>query len=66
MPLVDKVIDNTILSGMTRVDIVHGVGTGRLRDAIRDHLNAHSFVVNFNSADLSQGGTGVTVVEIKV
>ncbi|MBI4620829.1 MAG: endonuclease MutS2 [Desulfobacterales bacterium] len=66
IPLVDKVIDNAILSGMTRVDIVHGVGTGRLRDAIRDHLNAHSFVVNFNSADLSQGGTGVTVVEIKV
>ena len=66
IPLVDKVIDNAILSGMTRVDIVHGVGTGRLRDAIRNHLNAHSFVVNFNSADLSQGGTGVTVVEIKV
>ncbi|MEW6614600.1 MAG: endonuclease MutS2 [Thermodesulfobacteriota bacterium] len=66
IPLVDKVIDNAILSGMARVDIVHGVGTGRLSNAIRDHLKSHSFVADFNSADLPQGGTGVTVVEIKV
>ncbi|MFH2013148.1 MAG: endonuclease MutS2 [Pseudomonadota bacterium] len=65
LPLVDKIIDNAILSGMEKVEIVHGVGTGRLREAIRDRLKAHNFVTNFNSAHRKQGGAGVTVVEIK-
>lgn len=65
LPLVDKAIDSAILSGITKLDIIHGIGTGRLRKAIRDHLRTHSLVENFDSADLSQGGAGVTVVEIR-
>ncbi|MFH1625192.1 MAG: endonuclease MutS2 [Pseudomonadota bacterium] len=65
LPLVDKAIDNAILSGTVRLDIVHGIGTGRLRNAIREYLGTHSFVTNFGSADLSHGGSGVTLVEIK-
>jgi len=66
LPLLDKAIDNAIVSGKTKVHVIHGIGPGRLREAIRDHLKDHTYVTDFSSADLSQGGAGVTVVEIKV
>ena len=66
LPLVDKAIDNALLGGITRMDVIHGIGTGRLKEAIQKHLRDHSFVTAFGSADLSQGGAGATVVEIKV
>ncbi|MDY7033725.1 MAG: endonuclease MutS2 [Thermodesulfobacteriota bacterium] len=65
LPLVDKAIDRAILNGMTELDIIHGRGTGRLREAIREYLSNHSFVEKFFSADLSHGGAGVTVVGIR-
>jgi DNA mismatch repair protein MutS2 len=65
IPLVDKAIDNAVLNGITRLDIVHGIGTGRLREAIKSHLKLHNYIENFRTADLSQGGVGVTVAEIK-
>ena len=65
IPLVDKAIDNAVLNGITRLDIVHGIGTGRLREAIRDHLKLHNYIDNFRAADLSQGGAGVTIADIK-
>ncbi len=65
LPLVDKAIDSAILSGIEKLAIIHGIGTGRLREAICSHLKANSLVENIDSADLSHGGAGVTVVEIR-
>ncbi|MDY6854743.1 MAG: endonuclease MutS2 [Thermodesulfobacteriota bacterium] len=63
--LVDKAIDNAVLHGITRLDIVHGIGTGRLREAIRGHLKLHNYIDNYRAADLSQGGAGVTIADVK-
>jgi MutS2 family protein len=60
---VDKYIDDAILAGATRVRIIHGKGTGALRDAVRRFLENHPRVSDFRFADPAEGGTGVTVVE---
>jgi len=45
------------------VRIIHGKGTGALRDAVRRFLENHPRVSDFHFADPAEGGTGVTVVE---
>jgi DNA mismatch repair protein MutS2 len=62
---VDKVIDRAVLSGLTQVDLVHGIGTGALRRAIQEHLREHSLVKSFEHPEVRRGGRGVTVVELK-
>jgi DNA mismatch repair protein MutS2 len=51
------------LSGLAGVRIVHGKGTGALRQAVRDRLSRHSLVKSFASAPPQEGGDGVTVVK---
>jgi DNA mismatch repair protein MutS2 len=65
LPVVDKAIDQALLHGADTLEIIHGVGTGRLMKAIREHLNDHRCVSSFTSGDATAGGAGITVVEIK-
>ncbi len=65
LPLVDKLLDQAVLHGCRQVDIIHGIGTGRLQHAVRQHLRQHSMVKQFHPGESTQGGRGVTVVEIK-
>jgi len=65
LPLVDKAIDSAVLFGLTKLYVIHGIGTGRLRKAIRDRLKTNSQVEDFDSGDLLQGGAGITVVNIR-
>lgn len=65
LPLVDKWLDNAILSGLGEINIIHGLGTGRLLNAIHKHLISHQYVDHFRPADPASGGSGVTVVRIK-
>ncbi|HEC21287.1 MAG TPA: hypothetical protein ENI95_00050, partial [Chloroflexi bacterium] len=44
------------------VRIVHGKGTGRLRQAVREHLRQHPLVREYKPAPGSEGGEGVTIV----
>lgn len=61
---VDKYLDDAFLSSLTQVRIVHGKGTGALRDAVGRQLRTHPHVKSFRLAEPSQGGSGVTVVEL--
>ncbi len=61
LPVVDKFIDDAILSRLEKVDIIHGLGTGRLREAIGEHLKHHRNVKRFGPKDIMR--SGVTVVE---
>jgi DNA mismatch repair protein MutS2 len=61
LPVLDKFIDDAILGRLEKVDIIHGVGTGRLREAIGEHLRHHRSVKRFGPKDLMR--SGVTVVE---
>ncbi len=61
---VDKYIDDAFLSSLAQVLIIHGKGTGALRDAIREQLKNHPQVKAFRLGDPSEGGSGVTAVEL--
>jgi DNA mismatch repair protein MutS2 len=60
----EQYLDDAFLAGAQRVRIVHGKGTGALRRAIADLLRAHPLVERFALADVTEGGSGVTVVEL--
>ncbi len=64
IPLIDKTIDRALVSGGFTLRIIHGFGTGRLRDAIRGHLKEVSFVKSVRSADPKFGGDAITIVEL--
>jgi DNA mismatch repair protein MutS2 len=65
LPFVDRTIDQAIIGGHERIEIIHGLGTGRLKAGIRKHLKEHSYVKSFGSDEQSRGGAGVTQVEIQ-
>jgi DNA mismatch repair protein MutS2 len=61
----EKFLDDSMISEMRSVRLIHGYGTGQLRRAIAGFLQTLPFVANFNAAPPEQGGGGVTVVELK-
>ncbi|MGA9755675.1 MAG: Smr/MutS family protein [Desulfobaccales bacterium] len=61
LPLVDRLIDQAVLHGQEKVDIIHGVGTGRLKRAVWDHLKNHGLVKELHA----DANPGVTVVDLK-
>ncbi|EPY6472846.1 endonuclease MutS2 [Clostridium sporogenes] len=62
---VDKYLDEAYLGGLGEVTIVHGKGTGVLRKTIMDMLKGHPHVKRHRLGEYGEGGTGVTVVELK-
>ena len=64
IPAVDKLLDQAQLSGLKHFYIVHGKGTGRLREAIRDFIRDDVRVEGFHPGGQAVGGDGVTVVEL--
>ena len=65
LPMIQELIDNAMFCGLNSVRIVHGRGTGILRQKIRSYLRKHDNVNDFFSAVPEAGGDGVTVVQIK-
>ena len=62
---IDKYLDNCYLARLSTVRIVHGKGTGKLREGIHSFLKKHPHVKNFRLGTFGEGEMGVTVVEIK-
>jgi DNA mismatch repair protein MutS2 len=65
LPLVDRAIDHALMKGLETIEIIHGLGTGRLKEAIRAHLKEEGWVKSFAPDDHSRGGAGVTRVAIQ-
>ena len=61
---VARYLDDAMLGGLSRVRIIHGKGTGRLRRGIAELLQAHPLVAGFQIASFDEGGTGATVVDL--
>ncbi len=61
---VDRYLNNAAMAGMPFVRLLHGKGTGALRQAIRSELSHHPLVRNLASAPQNEGGDGVTVVTL--
>ena len=58
-------IDDALLVNASRVRILHGTGTGALRQAIRQYLNTIPGIASFHDEHVQFGGAGITVVELK-
>jgi DNA mismatch repair protein MutS2 len=63
-PLLDGYINEASLCGLTRVRIIHGIGTGTVRQIVREALASHPLVTSFQPGEQGEGGEGVTIVSM--
>jgi DNA mismatch repair protein MutS2 len=61
---VGRYLEDAVLGGLSRVRIIHGKGTGRLRRGISALLKEHPLVAGFQLASFEEGGAGATVVDL--
>ncbi|MDE2571722.1 MAG: endonuclease MutS2 [bacterium] len=64
-PLVEKWIDEGALAGAKGLRLIHGKGTGMLGRGLQAYLKEHAQVASFRYGNADEGGTGVTVVELR-
>ncbi|MCY6483549.1 endonuclease MutS2 [Clostridium aestuarii] len=62
---VDKYLDDAYIGGLGEVTIIHGKGTGILRNVINDMLKKHHHVKSFRAGEYGEGGSGVTIAVLK-
>lgn len=62
---IDRYLDEAFIAGYGQVSIIHGKGTGALRTGIQDFLRKHPHVKQTRMGQFGEGGSGVTVVELK-
>ncbi|MCI4671465.1 MAG: endonuclease MutS2 [Bacteroidia bacterium] len=61
---VDKFLDEGRLAGLRRLRVLHGKGTGALREAVRNHLRGFPFIDRLSDASVEEGGAGWTIIEL--
>ncbi|WP_141705338.1 endonuclease MutS2 [Vulcanibacillus modesticaldus] len=62
---IDRYLDEAFMQGFGQVSIIHGKGTGALRTGLQNFLKKHPHVKRTRLGQFSEGGSGVTVVELK-
>ena len=65
LPEIEKSLDSALLEGVGHLRVVHGHGTGRLREAVRDHFRTHPAVSSLRAAPEREGGNGATILELR-
>ena len=63
--LLDKYLDDAYLAKLHQITIIHGVGTGALRNAVQAHLKKSKYIKTYRMGEYGEGGYGVTVAEFK-
>ena len=61
----DQFLHDAYRIGYFQVSIIHGKGTGMLRDSIRSYLSQHPLVRSYRRGGKDEGGEGVTIVELR-
>ncbi len=62
---VEKFIDDAVLANLVQVTIIHGKGTGALRQAVHDLLKRNKYVGEYRIGNYNEGGTGATIATLK-
>ncbi|MEI6702811.1 MAG: endonuclease MutS2 [Deltaproteobacteria bacterium] len=65
LTMLEPFINHAAAAGLSEVRIIHGVGTGRLRDAVREELERHPLVQRQRAGEPHEGRDGATVVSLK-
>jgi len=60
----DRYLNDAFMAGLSQVRIIHGKGTGTLRQAVREQLAKHPLVQSYRPASYGEGGAGVTIAEL--
>lgn len=60
----DRYLNDAFIADLPTVRVIHGKGTGTLRQAVREELKTHPLVKSFKPAELEEGGNGATIVEL--
>lgn len=60
----DRFLNDAFIAGIPQVRVIHGKGTGTLRQAVREELGNSPLVKSFRPAGLADGGNGATMVEL--
>jgi len=63
LPRLDQYLHDAFMSGLYQVRIIHGKGTGTLRQVVGKQLAKHPLVKSFRPGEYGEGGAGVTMVE---
>lgn len=64
LPKLDQYLHDAFVAGLYQVRVIHGKGTGTLRQLVREKLASHPLVKSFRPGEYGEGGNGVTVVEL--
>ena len=65
LEVIEKFLDTAVLTGLKYIRIIHGKGTGALRKAVSKYLRSHPRIKNMRLGAWNEGGTGVTIVELR-
>jgi DNA mismatch repair protein MutS2 len=60
----DKYLNDAFMAGLVQVRVIHGKGTGTLRQAAREYLAQHPLVKSYRAGGYGEGEDGVTIVEL--
>jgi len=64
LPRLDQFLHDTFMAGLIQVTVIHGKGTGTLRQTVRRVLGKHPLVKSFRAGDYGEGGEWVTIVQL--
>lgn len=65
MMTLDKYLDDAYLAGLNEVEIIHGKGTGALREGLQEYFRKHPYIKSYRLGKYDEGGTGVTIAKLK-
>ncbi|MUV39379.1 Endonuclease MutS2 [Lentibacillus sp. JNUCC-1] len=59
----EKYIDDALLAGHSQVSIIHGKGTGALRNGVQEFARNHAHISNYRAGKMEEGGSGITILQ---
>ena len=60
----DKYLNSAFMAGLNQIKVIHGKGTGTIRQVAREYLAQHPLVKSYRAGGYGEGGDGVTIVEL--